>query len=71
MNGKSYNHEGNGEFKIRNGNVIAYDFDGKLFFECECLNGEKWNRKRKIYKDNGILIEVELLNGKINEQEIM
>ena len=45
------------------GIVKEYDFDGKLEFEGEYLNGEK-NGKGKEYEDNGILkCEGKYLNG--------
>ena len=44
-----------------------YNDDGKLIFEGEYLNGERWNGKRKEFDDNGKLIfEEEYLNGKKN-----
>ena len=48
-----------------NGKGKEYDFNGKLIFEGEYLNGIRWNGKGKEYYDNGkIRFEGEYLNGK-------
>ena len=42
-----------------------YDKDGKLIFEGEYLNGQKWNDNCKEYYDNGQFIG-NYINGKRN-----
>ena len=37
----------------KNGKAREYYDDGKLLFEGEYLNGEKWNGKAKEYCSNG------------------
>ena len=32
-----------------NGKVKEYNDNNKIIFECECLNGERWNGKRNEY----------------------
>ena len=49
----------------RNGKGKEYNDDGKLIFEGEYLNGNKWNGKGKEYDDEGnIFFEGEYLNDK-------
>ena len=67
-NGKGYNKSGNVEFEIKKGKgeVQEYDYNGKIEYEGEYLNGER-NGKCKEYFDNGRLaFEREYLNGKRN-----
>ena len=70
MNGKQYNNDGICEFNLKNacGKIKEYDYKGRIKFESEYLNGERW--KGKEYKNNGQLIfEGDFLKktGKIKE----
>ena len=61
-----YNIKGKLDFKIKNGNGKGkeYNHDGKLLFEGEYLNGERWKGKGKeYYYDGALYFEVEYLNG--------
>ena len=55
MNGKGYDKKGNIVYELNKGNgyVKEYNYDGKLEFEGEYLNGQKWNGKRKEFHKNG------------------
>ena len=50
----------------KNGKEKEYDDYGKLIFEGEYLNGEKWNGKAKEYfkKNDKLMFEREYLNCK-------
>ena len=48
----------------RNGKGKQYDWEGKLIFEGEYLNGKKWIGKERKYNDKKLILEVEYLNGK-------
>ena len=66
-NGIGYNINGKIEFKIKDGkgNIKEYDFEGKLLYEGEYLNGER-NGKGNIKEydfDGKLLYEGEYLNG--------
>ena len=66
MNGKIYNKNGGIiEKKNCNGKVKEYDYDGKLEFEGEYLNGEK-NGKVKEYYNGKLELEGEYKNGERN-----
>ena len=53
----------------KNGNGKEYDYRGRLKFEGEYLNGEKWNGKQKEYYRKGRLkFEEDYLNGKRNRK---
>ncbi len=41
---------------MRHGEGKEYNYNRKLIFEGEYLNGKKWNRKGKEYNDNEELI---------------
>jgi len=65
-NGKGYDENGNIIYELINGNgkVKEYNYEGKLVFEGEYLNGKR-NGKGKEYYSNGTLsFEGEYLNGK-------
>ena len=53
-NGKGYDEEGNIIYELINGTgkVKEYDYENKLIFEAEYLDGIKWNGKVKINFDN-------------------
>ena len=65
-NGKGYDESGNVIYELINGNgrVKEYNFNGKLEFEGNYLNGNR-NGKGKEYDGNGnVKYEGEYLNGK-------
>ena len=70
-NGKGYDKNGKIEFEINDGKgyIKEYDYDGKLIFEGEYLNGER-NGKGKEYYDDKLVFEGEYLNGKRKEEGI-
>ena len=42
-----------------------YDYNGRLLFEGEYLNGRKWKGKIKEYDKDELIFEGEYLDGKI------
>ena len=49
---------------LRHGKGKEYDYNGKLIFEGEYLNGKKWNGKGKEYYSDGKLkFDGEYKNG--------
>ena len=66
MEWKGYDEGGNIIYELKNGNgKVKEYYKGKLIFEGEYLNGEKWNGKANVYYGNGILsFEGEYLKGK-------
>ena len=65
------NYDGINDFEIKNGNGKGneYDYEGKVVFEGEYLNGKK-NGKGKEYFNNGLLkFEGEYFEGKRKESE--
>ena len=57
LTGKGYYEKGNLTYELINGNgrVIEYDYEGKLIFEGEYLNGIKWIGHNKEYEIVGKL----------------
>ena len=66
-NGKGYDQYGNMIYELKNGTgkVKEYDYNGKLIFEGEYLNGKR-NGKAKEYWFGKLIFEGEYLNGKRN-----
>ena len=54
-------YEGKYLNRKRNGKGKEYDIDGKINFEGEYLNGQKWNDNCKEYYDNGQLKFIEII----------
>ena len=65
LNEKGYDGNGNLIYEIKNGNGIKkiYNYQGKLVFEGEYLNG-KFNGKVKEFRGNSLRFEGEYLEGK-------
>ena len=66
-NGKIYDKTNNKFCELKNGKgyIKEYDYDGKLIYEGEYLNGER-NGKGKEYFRGKLIFEGEYLNGKRN-----
>ena len=65
-NGKGYDEKGNIIYELINGNgkVKEYDWEGRLIFDGEYLNGRRWNGKFMTYEYDGtILNKEEYKNG--------
>ena len=60
-NGKGYDENGNIIYELINGNgkVKEYDFERRLIFDGEYLNGKRWNGIFKIYDFDGTISEEE------------